>query len=429
MMVGLGLAWAMAGPVPVAAPELPPALEPVVVGEVLVLDQDARRVAVAARWAPPPDQTQLERLALRLLARTRSQGRRGRRLQAELALLGADVDLRTGPSGATLLVEAPAATLTQATALALEQVEHGGGYRAYRREAKVWARWRAQLWLDLDRVHQRAVNHAWFAPGHAARHAATPDELASLRLRGARRALERQLAEGERRVAVVGAGADTSAIAAVLPTGGRSAVSAPAPSPTAGIHLVDRPGFEVARTSVCVPAPAHSDDRREAFDLAVSTVAGDFTSRASAELREDLGLVYRVDVTGGDGWRCIDTESTAGAAAEVVGRLRDQLASAGDVEDAELCTARARLAVSLASERLHAVDLAGALVAGEAATDGQRAATSALTAAGLGPLVGEWLAPERQVIVVTGDAALIGPELGRLGSMTTVSAEALAEEP
>lgn len=409
MIAWLGLVLAAPPGVPLV--ELPELATPELLDDdTRWIEQDAPRVAVVARWALPDEALEL-RLALQLVeASLLAEDDRARALD----LLGASWSVRGGASGLTLRLEAPAATVEEALALIVSGLERPRGGRAIRRAASSWGRWRGELELSLERLHARAVNHAWYPAGHPSRHQASEEELSGLGLGHVRRATERVLAEGARRVAVVGPvdEALVAGLAALLPPGGTSELPREAPAPAVGVTVVDRPGFDSALLTVCVQAMVPSE--REALELLLGALVGDFSSRAVQDLREERGWIYTTWLEVVRERACVQTEARTAQAVPVLLALDEHL-DASLLDPLELQRARARHAVELASDAGSAGRVAEALVAAEGHEAEGRRHAAGLEAAGLDELGQRTLARDRRVWVLTGDADVLWPAVEASG--------------
>ena len=419
-------ALALASPPEVQPAELPPPPAPRVLSDgTLWLEHDGPRVAVEALWALPPeggDQRLALQLAAQALGADRARIERVERLGASWSVVG-------GVEGLTLRVQAPPETVEQALVELVEGLQHLRGAREVRRSARSWARWRGEVGLSLERIHRRGVNHAWYPPGHPSRHAASEDELAGLRARHVRGAVDTVLASGQRRLAVVGRvdAARVARLSAIAPAGGDLVAERRGPGPRVGVTHVDRPGFDSALLSVCVAVPEPKD--ADAARVLVGALAGDFNSRAVQDLRETRGWIYTTRLQVVEGRICVETESASEQALDVLIAL-DGYLDGTRLTPGELTRARAGFAVELAGQSASAAERAAWLVRAQGHEADARAWAAEIDVDALDALGQVLLAPDRRVWVVTGDAAVIGPELIASGrTVRTVAAEELAVRP
>ncbi|MCB9763382.1 MAG: insulinase family protein [Alphaproteobacteria bacterium] len=450
-------------PVPIGIPEVPdpapprlPAVAEVQLSggaPVWVLSRRAVplvRFEISLTW-PGTEAGTHDELAAALASTVLQAGtkrRSGAELSAEMDHLGARWGL--GVSTARLWAEVEVPTGDEAPALDLlveALTECAWRRRPTRLAARRWASWREDIYLDLRRIHRRGLNHAWFPEGHSSRHTATPAELRHTDASDVRHLVERLLAEGRLQVAVVGDITPDAALALLEPRlaglGGSLEPAPIAPVPaTARLWLVDRPGFEAATFSVLTPAPARDDPAWPLARLLVELTAGGITSRMVADLREQQGLTYSVagwlESWRGSGRIQFGAEVPAARTAEALLAMEGHLdrLAAGGVTAAELRAARNALIVTEGRRFATTASTTGWL--GDVmvrrstlAIEQQRLdALSTATPADVDALAAGLLAPEGRVWVITGDRAVIEPQLEAAGRVPDriVSARILAEE-
>jgi zinc protease len=457
------LTSALAAPVRLAPPVLPPSPPqyPEIVqfelssgAPVRVLERHEVplvRVELAVRWpgnlADTEDQL-LAGLAGELMGAGTEQ-RSGAEFQEALDLLGASWGIGVAMSSLWADVEVPTGKLGPALDLmveALTQPVFDG--RAARLELDRWASWREDLWLDIRRSHNRALNHAWFPAGHPVRHTATPKDIRGLQEDEALSLVREILATGRAQVVVVG---DTTP-AEVLPlieaaygrfSGTEDSVDIPDPPRTSSTWLVARSGFDVAEVSVLTPGPAVGAEDLVEVRALMALLAGTFTSRLSRDLREERGLCYGVNGSvkawNGTGQLEITVEAQWNRAVEAMLAMEQHLdlVEAEGVTQAELDQARNHLLLengrALETTRRAATMLTSLLLRGRELSDvsNDLRRLMELTPADVALAARKYLVPEHRVWVLTGDRGDLEIQLEEAHRVPDriVSAETLSEEP
>lgn len=304
-----------------------------------------------------------------------------------------------------------------------------------------WADWRSQLEFDLDRVHERSVNHGIFMGGHSWRQMVQPEDLEGASWRTARRMPAEIARRGQLRIAVVG-DIDTAEILPLMEAtfGELSGRERPLPSvpprPATGLHLVDQSGFGVARISLVFPIPGREDPKHFVAEALSHALAGRETSRLDIALREESGLSYAVssEITATTNWGLIrlDTEvlpENVGQTLESINTLLAELVENG-LTETEFEAVRRGLVLDRA-RRLEQTDKAMISLAelqrtrqAPDAHHAQAAAFQLLTAAELTELASNIFAQGNATWFVTGSADLIRPQIESLGWNLTTDTDA-----
>ena len=408
-------------------------------------------VEISVAWAgsTAPDEDQLVAgLASSLLTAGTAQ-HSGEELAAAMDRLGASWDAGVSSSRLWADLNLPVEALDEGLDL-ISEVLHESSFsrREGRREAQSWAAWREDVYLDIRRVHERALNHAWFPPGHPSRYTASAAEIRRLRAQDAEALVRRILAEGQAFFAVAGA-VDADAI---LPgferrfgdlQGKGWTTQAPEVSPNTSLWLVDRSGFSAAELTLMLPAPRRGDPLEPAAALLMELAAGSFTSRMTTDLRETRGLTYSVygDYERWDdsGRYIVEVEVPTERSVEAyfaIGENLDKLV-AGGVSEEELRWARNAILLRAGRSLLTNRDAAswlGELMLLRIDVASERAQLSELASirpADIDALAATLCGPDHRVWVMTGDRDLIEPELEQRGVVPDriVSARILSEEP
>ena len=171
--------------------------------------------------------------------------------------------------------------------------------RALRRR---WAKARRGAWRSIGRVHNLILSTELYPAGHPLDFRPSAEDWRAVRPGRVARAWDALLEGGAVSVVVSG---DTTA-AAILPPldaalSGYAGAGRPEPVPMADWHsegrvvIVDHPGARRAWITHTRPAPGLDDGSAPLSELANHVLGGSFTSRLSARLREEEGLVYSID--------------------------------------------------------------------------------------------------------------------------------------
>jgi len=320
--------------------------------------------------------------------------------------------------------------------------------KAIKKRRAWWADWRDQLPYDLDRTHERAINHAVFTGGHSWRHMVGASTLAKTPWKTARAMPEQIAAQGKLQIAVVG-DTETANILPVLEAyfgesqGQAQAHASAAPDMENGLHLVHQDGFGVARVSLILPIPGREDPKHFVSEALAWVLAGRETSRLDLALREEQGLSYSIEsqITAEKNWGILrfDTEvlpENVGALLDAMNGLVDQLRDEG-VSDEEFDAIRRSLILDR-SQRLaltqQAATSLGNLMRSHQAPDAfnaQAAAFSILQTAELNELAQLIFEEGERTWIVTGDAESIRPQLEERGweFSTDTDAQTLSDSP
>ena len=304
-----------------------------------------------------------------------------------------------------------------------------------------WAEWRSQLEFDLDRVHERSINHGIFRGGHAWRHMVQPDDMAATSWRTARKIPKEIARKGKLRIAVVGDVA-TQDILPVLEAyfgesrGTQQPLPSARPIPATGPHLVDQEGFGVARISLVFLIPGQDDPKHFVAEALSRVVAGRETSRLDVALREESGLSYSVtaDITATPEWGLMrfDTEvlpENVGETLQNMKALIEDIADEG-ISEEEFESIRRGLILDRARrlERTkEAVLSLGALQRSRQAPDAysaQAAAFGFLNADELSEQASSIFSEGRTSWFVTGDAQIIRPQIDAIDWTLTTDTDA-----
>jgi zinc protease len=279
-----------------------------------------------------------------------------------LASLGATWELGMNETTLWARLEAPTGAENEALGLVASALREPRFQRDDgKRERKRWLTWRESLATDLDRVHERAINHAAYPIGHPSRHSATPRDLKRLKAGAAQAMVERVLAESSPLVVVVGDVDPASMVEALENVlgdlTGRMVGARPPPAPTPGrVILVDLPGAPFARVSLLTPWPAVEDMRRPSSTVLAELLVGHDRARIPAALREDAALAYRVESEqyswNGSGRFVLHTWLEANQAGTVLATMNSVLDKVieGDLNSDELRQARNHLAMRTARD-------------------------------------------------------------------------------
>jgi zinc protease len=295
-----------------------------------------------------------------------------------------------------------------------------------------WADWRAGLPHDLDRTHERAVNHAVFTAGHPWRNMVQADTLSKVSWRTARKMPQKITRAGALKIAVVG-DVDSASLLPVLEAHFGENKGTVLPHPSAppdmekGLHLVDQQGFGVARVSLVLPIPGREDPKHFVAEALSRVLAGRETSRLDLELREEKGLSYSFEtsITQEKNWGLLrlDTEvlpANVGALLDAMNTLVDQVRDEG-VEDVEFESIRRGLVLDRAEHLTLTGQAAGALLTlmqSNRAPDAFLAEAtifSILQAEELNTFSQEVLTDGGRTWVITGNAETIRPQLMERG--------------
>jgi zinc protease len=331
------------------------------------------------------------------------------------------------------------------SALFMEPMLHK---KALKKRRAWWANWRDQLPHDLDRSHERAINHAIFRGGHPWRHMVQASDLARTSWRTARGMPQHIAKRGQLQIAVVG-DTDTSNILPVLEAYFGELDGRERPFPTAvpemekGLHLVHQEGFGVARVSLVLAIPGADDPKHFVAEALAWVLAGRETSRLDLALREEQGLSYSIEteITAEKNWGLLrfDTEvlpENVGALLDAMNGLVDQLRDEG-VAPEEFEAIRRSLVLDRARRLTlthEAVTSLGGLMRSQQAPDAFSAQASAfalLQSEELNELAQSIFAEGERTWIVTGDAERIRPQLAELGweFATDTDAQTLSDAP
>ena len=320
--------------------------------------------------------------------------------------------------------------------------------RALKGRRAWWASWRDQLAYDLDRTHDRGVNHASFRGSHPWRQMVQAKTIKKLSWRTARKMPNYIADQGQLRIAVVG-DTDTANILPVLEAyfGHLKGTQQPHPSSPPdldpGIHLIDQNGFGVAKISLLVPIPGSDDPSHFVAEALARVLAGRETSRLDLALREEQGLSYAVDteITVERNWGLlrIDTEvlpENVGAVLVEINTLIDTLQTEGigaeefDVIRRGLVLDRSRRLELTSDASYQLAELMRERLAPDA-FKAQATAFSILQAEELSDYAKNFFNPNSRTWVITGQAEQIRGQLEELNFTlsTDTDAENLANSP
>lgn len=410
------------------------------------------RVELSVTWPGAEASTEdqlLSSLATVLLDTSGTQARDSGAWATELEKLGAEVSLGVGSRSLWADVEAPTGSEDEALALAAEALfQPAFDAKTARPHIARWAAERRDLPLQIDRIHRRGLNHAWWPAGHPLRQTSQVEDIEVLEADDAQALVERILAEGAPRIVVVG---DTSA-EAILPlleatyghldgTAGPLAIEPVEPAATRWV--VDRVGFDIAEITVATPGPPIGHEDVPAMAVWMTTLAGTFTSRLNADLREERGLTYGVHGSVGNWYGAgraeIELVSSLDHVGEVVLGIEEHLdrVETEGITQAELDTARNHLLLeegrAFASLAHAAAELGALLTLGRDLPEltAQRARLMELTPADIAFAARKWASPAHRVWVVTGPRDAIEVQLEQVDRVPDriVDAEVLGSEP
>lgn len=290
--------------------------------------------------------------------------------------------------------------------------------------------------IAAEALAQRAYGrhpYAWGLP--------TPEEIRAVTPAALRRLHARRLGPASALLVLVGdlaPGQAQDAAEAALgdwSDQGRQQVDLPAPQPFSpgGISLVDRPGSVQTSLRLVGAGPRRSDPDHAALVVANTVLAGYFSSRLVANIREDKGYTYSPHAGLDHGELAtiltvsadVATEVTAPALVETAYELAKVAAMPVSAE--ELDAARrylvGTLALSTASQAGLASTLARFLDAGLGAAylRDYPAALAKVTVDSAYAAARRWLAPSALATVLVGDAATIEEPVAALGTVTPMS--------
>ncbi|MCP4810294.1 MAG: insulinase family protein [Proteobacteria bacterium] len=410
------------------------------------------RIELSVTW-PGADATTEEQLlsslAGLLVETSGTQQRDSGAWSSELEKLGASTSIGVSSRRLWADVEAPTGSEDEALELVAEALfQPAFDAKTARPHIARWAAERRDLALEIHRIHQRGLNHAWFPVDHPLRQTSQTEDIEALSAEAAQALLERILATGQVALVVVG---DTSADR-VLPLlestyghleGEEAArpVTPVEPPPTR--WLVDRPGFDIAQVTVAVPAPPVGHDDVPALQVWMTALAGTFTSRLNADLREERGLTYGVQGSVGNWYGAgraeVDCVSSVEHVGEVLLGIEDHLdrVETHGITQAELDTARNHILLSegraFASLAYAAAELGELLTIGNdlAMIDAGRVRLMELTPADVALAARKWASPAHRVWVVTGPREPLEIQLEQADRIPDriVDAEVLGTEP
>ncbi len=392
------------------------------------------RLEVSFPWAGVdadlPDQLAAAMMGQQLRARTRLHS--GAELAAAMDRLGAQWAVGATLSRLWADVEVPRGAEAEAVALLAEVLLDNVPDRAEgKRLVERWVTWQEGMELDLVRIHDRGVNHAWFPPGHPSRHQATVRDLERLGARKVEALRRRIIGQTTPRFAVTG-DVDPAQLLPLLEQhfGHLSGPVVPGTGPAApherAAWLVHRPGFDVARLSWVMPGPAAGDPQAPVAELLWAVLATEFTSRVPMDLRETRGLAYSVSGRArswrGDGWLRIDAEVDAERTVEALLAVEahlDRVLDEGPTGFTEVELERARNTLLIRAERrLETLRSATDTLGEQAILDrtladlrAEAERTQQATADDLHHAAEQWLVTSSRAWVLTGDRALLEPAL------------------
>lgn len=291
-----------------------------------------------------------------------------------------------------------------------------------------WANWREALPNDLDRTHERAVNHATFTSGHPWRNMVQANTLAKVSWKKARK-MPRHIAEvGQLNIAAVG-DIDSASLLPVLEAHFGESYGTEQPHPSAppemekGLHLIDQEGFGIARVSLVLPIPGSDNPKHFVAEALARVLAGRETSRLDVELREKQGLSYSFEstITIEEQWGLLrlDTEvlpENVGELLDKMNELVDQVRDEG-VQDEEFEAIRRGLVLDRAQQltlTYEAITTLVDLMRKGLAPDAPQAEAnifSILQADELNAFSQEVLADESRTWIITGASATIRQQL------------------
>ncbi|MGV9381926.1 M16 family metallopeptidase [Nonomuraea sp. NPDC003707] len=184
-----------------------------------------------------------------------------------------------------------------------------------------------------------------------------------------------------------------------------------------GIELVDRPGAVQSQIVLAAPAPARTDPRFPALEVANALVGGYFSARLVGRLREELGLAYRLNSRfeefHDDVSALIEVGTATEATSTTLGELHVELArlAEGDLTSAEIDGARRHMVgmtdIGLSSQAALATALSNAVGFGHEPhwLVSYPRALREVTAADVCAAVADFYQPPQFTGVVVGDGA------------------------
>jgi predicted Zn-dependent peptidase len=431
----------------VAWAELPNGLRVATVPGASVPIVQIRVVIVGAGRAADGERTGLARLTAELLRDGGAGPMSARELAARVAALGGELTIETSMDATKLGLAVTPAHLGEALGLLgamvgrpqlagaeLEKLKKRESDRLAD-EARTKGAWGASMVLYQDLFALPSEHHPY------ASFSATPAQVE--RITGADvRSFHRQFYVPRSMVVIVAGATTPDAVVAAAKkafgglTGGESP-SASFTDPVAPeerkITLVDRPKSSQSDLYVGVLGPARSDPSFPAFAVANQILGGGVTGRLFADLREKRGLAYAT--------RSVVTELAHGPSVVVAyagtQTAKTGLALAGLLENTSAITERAASEEEVAIARRFLADAfavhletVGA-VADELARlhvlglpddydETYRKELADVTGATALKAAGDHLRRSHEVIVVAGDAEVIGPVLARFGEVKVV---------
>ncbi len=388
-------------------------------------------VRLEVEWgsALTPLEEQLAAGLVNVLLESGSRELDGAALSAAMEHLGATWDL--GMNGSTIWAEVVVPTGGEEEALALLSealFSVNWSNSEVRRITRRWATWREHLALDLDLIHERGVNHAWYPDGHPSRHTATATEIKKLRASNARDLASQVLEEGKAGITVVGDVHPETMLPLLETHFGRLSGQVrgsrlPPVEPEPRLVLVDRPGFQVARVSVMWPGPSFDDPMLPTVETLMSLLARDSISRLGRELREERGISYgvsgEVEAWRGSGRLRIDCDVDPARLGEALLTMSQTL---GDIDEAEFTEEEVKRATrtlllelgraqETTQETLEQVAELRRLGLGADHHTAQGQVLRWISAGQVSDVAEDWLGTEQWVWVVTGDRNVIEPQL------------------
>jgi len=196
----------------------------------------------------------------------------------------------------------------------------------------------------------------------------------------------------------------------------------PAPSGNGIVRVIDEPGAEQSRVSIgAVGVPTGHLDGAP-LEVLASALGVSLSSRLNLKIREEHGLSYGVHMESkqwrGHGLVEITTSVETGRTAEAVKGMLTELdrAATDPLDDDELLRALGRSLPDAGANEAAARLLVTVAAYGRPAEDvaARSQAISRVTAADLTRVAGRYLARERRVVTIVGDAARIAPALGEV---------------